>query len=226
MVRDTGIGIAPEHIEKLFEPFAQAEAATAMTFGGPGLGLAISKQLIASMGGEIGVESEKGKGSAFWFVVAFETTAAPVAEAARAADGPGVRPLDGVRVLVVDDIDTNREVAVKLLALEGAICDVATNGREAIERIQAGPDGYDIVLMDVQMPEMDGIEATRFLRKELGLVDLPIIALTAGATAGQRELALAAEMNGFVAKPFRLKDLVAALSPWVRRRPIGRPAGD
>ncbi len=219
-VRDTGIGIAAENLGKLFAPFVQAEGTTSIKFGGTGLGLAISKQLIALMGGEIGVESEKGKGSAFWFVVAFKA-AALAAKGARSADGLGGKRLDGVRILVVDDTETNREVAVKLLALEGAICETVENGRAAIDRLRARPGYFDIVLMDVQMPEMDGMEATRVLRRELRLVDLPVIALTAGAMASQRELALASGMNGFVAKPFRLKDLVAALTPWVRRDPAG-----
>ena len=121
-------------------------------------------------------------------------------------------------MLVVDDTETNREIAVKLLSLEGAICESAENGREAIERLRADPGDFDLVLMDVQMPDMDGLEATRVIRHDLGLADLPVIALTAGAMASQRELALAAGMNGFVAKPFRLRELVAALTPWIGAR--------
>ncbi len=217
-VRDTGIGIAPEHIGKLFQPFVQADGTTSIRFGGTGLGLAISKRLVGLMGGEIGVESEKGKGSAFWFAVAFKAAAEPAAKAARSADGHDGKRLDGVRILVVDDTETNREVAVKLLSLEGALCETAENGRVAIEFLRARASDFDCVLMDVQMPEMDGLEATRCLRRELGLADLPVIALTAGAMASQRELALASGMNGFVTKPFRLKGLVAALAPWIRRK--------
>ena len=213
-VRDTGIGIAPEDIARLFQPFVQAEATTAMKFGGTGLGLAISRRLVEMMGGAIGVESRKGEGSTFGFVVAFKTASAP-AVAAAASGGHGETPLAGVRVLIVDDTETNREVAVRLLSLEGALCETADNGRAAIERLRARPDAYDIVLMDVQMPEMDGIEATRFLRRELKMLDLPVIALTAGAMSSQREIALASGMNGFVAKPFRLRQLVAALTPWI-----------
>ena len=221
-VRDTGIGIAPEHLGKLFEPFVQAERTTYRQFGGTGLGLAITKRLVALMGGSIGIESEQGKGSEFWFVVSFKTSSL-TAKAAHAAEGHGEKRLAGVRILVVDDTETNREIAVKLLSLEGALCETAENGCEAIERLRAGPSDFDLVLMDVQMPDIDGLEATRIIRHDLGLADLPVIALTAGTMASQRELALAAGMNGFVSKPFRLRELVAALSPWIRREALPQP---
>ena len=216
-VRDTGIGIAPENLGRVFEPFVQADGTTYRQFGGTGLGLAITKRLIGLMGGSIGVESEKGRGSEFWFVVTFKASSLR-AKAAHTAEGYGEKHLSGVRVLVVDDTATNREIAVKLLSLEGAFCETAENGSEAIERLSVDPYAFDLVLMDVQMPDIDGLEATRIIRHDLGLTDLPVIALTAGTMASQRELALAAGMNSFVSKPFRLKELVAALSPWIRRR--------
>jgi PAS domain S-box-containing protein len=215
VVRDTGIGITAEHIAKLFEPFVQADRTTYSRFGGTGLGLAISKRLVGLMGGAIGVESEPEKGSEFWLVVPFKTTSMTGTNEARFAAGHA-KPLDGVRILVVDDTETNREIAIRLLFLEGAVCESAENGRTAIERLRANPGHFDLVLMDVQMADMDGLEATRVIRHDLGLTDLPVIALTAGAMPSQRQLALAAGMNGFVAKPFRLRELVAALSPWVR----------
>ena len=215
-VRDTGIGIAPENLGKVFEPFVQADGTTYRQFGGTGLGLAITKRLIGLMDGSIGVESEKGKGSEFWFVVSFKASSLR-AKAAHASEGHGEKHLSGVRVLIVDDTETNREIAAKLLSLEGAFCETAENGSEAIERLSADPYAFDLVLMDVQMPDIDGLEATRIIRHDLGLADLPVIALTAGTMASQRELALAAGMNGFLSKPFRLKELVAALSPWIRR---------
>ena len=127
------------------------------------------------------------------------------------------------RILIVDDIVTNRDIVTKLLTSEGAICEAVENGRAAVERLRAGPGDFDCVLMDVQMPEMDGLEATRVLREDLGLVDLPVIALTAGAMAGQRDAALAAGMNGFIGKPFRLRELVAALAPWRTRERQAAP---
>ncbi len=218
-VSDTGIGIAPENVDKLFDPFVQAERATYSRYGGTGLGLAICKRLIGLMGGEVGVESQPGRGSEFWFAVTFRTAALEPARARDAARPVG-HQLAGARLLIVDDTETNREIAVKLLSLEGALCQTASNGREAIDRLRDNPAGFDCVLMDVQMPEMDGLEATHAIRRQLGLVDLPVIALTAGAMTSQREVALAAGMNGFVAKPFRLKELVAALVPWLRRETV------
>jgi PAS domain S-box-containing protein len=223
-VRDTGIGIAEEHIGKLFEPFVQAEQTTYRRFGGTGLGLTISKRLVSLMGGEIGVESKPGAGSAFWFVIPFETTSTKVIGQTRAASSRRDKQLRGARILVVDDTETNREIAIRLLSLEGAVCEAAEDGEAAIERLRAGPSDFDLVLMDVQMPAMDGLQATRIIRHDLGCTTLPVIALTAGAMPSQRELAFAAGMNGFVAKPFRLSELVAALSPWIR--PVPAAAAD
>ena len=223
-VRDTGIGIASENMGKLFEPFVQAEKGTYRKFGGTGLGLSISKRLVAMMGGEIGVDSEPGRGSAFWFAITLMTSAISLIKEAPLAVAPGERQLSGMRLLIVDDTETNREVAARLLALEGAICETAENGRAAIERLQRGLHDFDCVLMDVQMPEMDGLEATRVIRYDLKLVDLPVIALTAGAMASQKDQAIAAGMNGFVGKPFRLRELVSALAPLARdgQEPVRR----
>ena len=222
-VRDTGIGIAPGHVGKLFKPFVQAEPATSAQFGGTGLGLAISKRLIDLMGGAVGVESELGVGSEFWFDVSLKLAAPGEAKEAGPPPKTGKKQFAGVRLLVVDDTETNREIAIKLLSLEGAICESAENGRRAIERLRADPDAFDAVLMDVQMPEMDGLEATRIIRNDLRLADLPIIAVTAGAMPSQRAQAIAAGMNSFISKPFRLRGLVAALEPWVRSNACAPP---
>ena len=221
-VRDTGIGIAPGHLGKLFEPFVQAEPSTSARFGGTGLGLAISKRLIDLMGGAVGVESKPDVGSEFWFSVSFEVAGPAATPEAGASAKTGAKKLAGVRLLVVDDTETNRELAIRLLSLEGAICEYAENGRTAIDRLRAKTDAFDAILMDVQMPQMDGLEATRIIRKDLQLPDLPIIAVTAGAMPSQRELALMAGMNSFIAKPFRLRGLVAALEPWVRNKALER----
>ncbi len=221
VVRDTGIGIAPGRMANLFEPFSQADRTTSSAFGGVGLGLAIVKRLVELMNGEIGVESELGQGAAFRVDIAFKTSRPSMQAAGGPAAAEDAQALAGARILVVDDSDTNREVAVRLLSSRGVLCEIAKNGREAVERLRAAPDAFDAVLMDVQMPEMDGLEATRVIRGELGLSDLPVVALTAGAMADQRQAALDSGMSGFVAKPFRLKDLIAALAPHLRG---GKPA--
>ena len=219
-MRDTGIGIAPEHIGRLFEPFVQAERTTYSKFGGTGLGLAISKRLVGMMGGAIGVESEPGKGSEFWFVVPFKATLGAEEQRHRAG-GRTARETPGRRSRCWSST-TPRPTARSRSSCSPWKARSANRPRTAA-RLSSGfarePDGFDLVLMDVQMPDMDGLEATRIIRHDLGLADLPVIALTAGAMASQREVALAAGMNGFVAKPFRLRELVAALSPWLRRNP-------
>ena len=210
-VRDTGIGITMEQIGKLFVAFVQADRSVHQQYGGTGLGLSICRQLVTAMGGEIGVESESGRGSTFWFELPFRISSTPVAEPGPGSAGvPGQR-LAGARVLVVDDIAVNRDIAVRLLAHEGASCEQADGGRQAVERLRAGPADFDLVLMDVQMPDMDGPGATRAIRGDLGLAELPIVALTAGALPSQREQALAAGMNGFVTKPFDLDLLVGTM---------------
>jgi len=202
-VVDSGIGIAPELQARLFAPFAQADASMTRRFGGTGLGLSIVKRLTALMGGEVSLTSTPGVGSEFCVELPFalaapETVAPPEAVALR----PGQRGLPGVRVLVVDDSVVNLEVARRILGLEGAAVTLASNGLKACELLRSGPQDFDVVLMDVQMPVLDGYATTRRIRRELGLTAVPIIALTAGAMSTERERAAAAGMNDFIAKPF------------------------
>lgn len=270
-VRDTGIGIAPEVQTRLFQPFTQADESMTRNYGGTGLGLTIAKQLVQLMKGDIGVHSTPGGGSTFWFTVCLEASSASVAM-------PEAQPLQGVRVLIVDDNATNRSIlhhqleehapeplaqeqtsvslkyTARVLVVEdnpvnqevtrimaeslGCQVDIAANGKEALTAIEQSK--YDLVLMDCQMPEMDGFEATREIRRresernaERGtrnaeqnchsafsiqhstLSRLPIIALTAHAMAGDREQCLSAGMDDYLSKPFSQEQLSAVLFRWL-----------
>jgi len=216
-VKDTGIGISPEAQAKLFQSFSQADASITRRFGGTGLGLAISKRIVELMGGQIGVESRPGEGSAFWVAipleVAREDTARPVAGTEpKAPDGPR---LTGLRVLAVDDNRINLMVLEKALRRQGATVQHAADGQEALQILEMHPQGFDVVLMDIQMPVMDGLAATRAIRRNPVWRDLPVIALTAGVLAEEREAAEQAGMNDFLAKPLDLDRMNALLTPYV-----------
>ena len=225
-VTDTGIGIPADRLERLFQSFSQTDASISRRYGGTGLGLAISKKLAERMGGTIGVESDVGQGSTFWFEIPAATaTAADADRAGLGADDERVsaalaaiasvgRPL---RVLVVEDNATNQLVARSVLAKFDIVPDVAGNGLEAIEAVRRRP--YDVVLMDVHMPEMDGLEATKAIRSLSGPVArIPIVALTANAFAADIEQCRAAGMNAHVGKPFRREDLAIAIADAVQGR--------
>jgi len=219
-VSDTGIGIGPEALAKLFQPFTQADASTTRRFGGTGLGLSICKRLVELMGGTIGATSAPGAGSTFWFELPCERAAsaavvagAPAAaSAAPAATGPR---LPGLRVLAVDDNRINLFMLERALKLEGAHVHLAADGQQALQTLAADPRGFDCVLMDVQMPVMDGLTATRRIREQPALENLPVIALTAGVMAEERERALAAGVDDFLAKPLVLETMVAMLRPYL-----------
>ncbi len=205
-VTDDGIGIAPDVLPRLFEKFAQADASTTRRFGGTGLGLAICKRLVELQGGTIGVESEPGRGSRFWFRIPYASAAAPgVAEDAVAA------PARALEILVAEDNAINRELISALLQGTGHRCTMVENGREAVEAAGVAP--FDLVLMDMQMPEMDGIEATQEIRALAGpMAAVPVIALTANAFADQAERCVAAGMTGHLAKPIDPARLFAVLA--------------
>jgi CheY-like chemotaxis protein/HPt (histidine-containing phosphotransfer) domain-containing protein len=219
-VRDTGIGIAADALARLFTPFTQADAGVSRRFGGTGLGLSICKRLVELMGGTIGAESEPGLGSRFWFELPLERVAAadavpalPVAMAK--ATGPR---LSGAHVLVVDDSAMNRDLVERALALEGATATLAADGRQALERLKGGAQAFDAVLMDVQMPVLDGLSATRSIRGELGLSALPVIAFTAGVRAEQQAAARAAGADDVLPKPMDLEQLTQVLLRWIGPR--------
>ncbi|CAG0978503.1 two-component system, sensor histidine kinase and response regulator [Myxococcaceae bacterium] len=227
-VRDTGIGIAPEVVAKLFESFTQADASTTRRFGGTGLGLAISKRLVELMGGGIGVESEPGRGSSFSFTVR------AVAKSTDALDVTGVFDREMLRrlaeaapageastVLVVEDNLVNQRLAVRLLEKLGHRVEVATNGIDAVRLATTRP--YGAVLMDCQMPELDGLEATRRIRAaEAAGRRIPIIAMTANALQGDRERCLEAGMDDYLTKPVRPDELGSLLARWLAAGRAGR----
>jgi signal transduction histidine kinase len=216
-VIDSGIGIARETQEKLFQPFTQADASMTRRFGGTGLGLAISRQIINLMGGEMGVVSELGEGSKFWFTV--ELAHVPASDAVAAPDPSRARAeevdLRGVRVLVAEDNIVNQRVIERQLSQIGCIVRCANNGLLAIEALKKA--SFDVILMDCQMPEMDGYEATRTIRQS-EYREIPIIAFTAHALPSEREKCLAAGMNDCLIKPVRLQDLKVALARAMQAR--------
>ena len=213
-VRDTGIGIAPEQQSRIFGHFSQAESSTTRRFGGTGLGLAISKRIVELMGGELNLQSTLGQGSTFTFTVrlpkAEPPREAPSTASTTASDAKPQR-LQGLRILLVEDNKINQMVADGLLSGEGAKVTLAANGQLGVDAVLNHPGAFDVVLMDVQMPVMDGYEATRTLRQHPECAQLPIIAMTANAMAEDRTACLAAGMNDHVGKPFNLNQLVQML---------------
>lgn len=222
-VQDTGIGIADDVLSKLFRPFEQADNSTTRKYGGTGLGLAITQRLAELMGGQAGVISELGAGSTFWLTARFEKVdaAAPGALAGLSGkvEAEGGSRLRSARILLVEDDPLNREVAAVLIdEMTGVPVDLAENAEQAIAKVQTTT--YDLILMDMLMPGMDGLEATRCIRALPGGATTPIIALTANAFAEDRERCLAAGMNDHLAKPVEPERLQAVLEYWLARRPL------
>ncbi len=225
-VRDSGIGIAPDQMHRLFQPFSQLESSTSRRFGGTGLGLVISRRLAEQMGGDITVESEPGQGATFRFSFAAAAAARPeTVEPAADADVTEAAPvaLPPLRILVAEDNSVNQRLTQLLLKKLGQGCDLVGNGIEAVQAV--ADHGYDIVLMDVQMPELDGLAATRRVRAEIAEERQPwIVALTANVLQEDQEECRAAGMNDFLAKPIRQPDLVDALRRALARgTPVSPP---
>ena len=226
-VRDTGIGIPRDRMDRLFQPFSQVDASFTRRFGGTGLGLAICKKLTEKMHGHINVESVAGKGSIFWFTARFKQPipATKVSKSTPAVLPPFPFPMPKnshkhIRILLVEDNYINQMVAAKVLENYGIKSDIAINGLEAVQKL--GSTIYDLVLMDIQMPIMDGYEATARIRDPLSDVhfhDIPIIAMTANAMQGDREKCLQAGMNDYIAKPINSQDLLIKLNKWLALSP-------
>lgn len=235
-VKDTGVGIKPEAKEQIFESFIQADPSTTRRHGGTGLGLSISKKLVTMMGGEIGVASEPGKGSTFWFTVRFKKPSKQamkkprlIAEVFKEADHPRVTGQSGNtknlpadqggtnhRILLAEDNSVNQQVIITMLSGLPFTVEVANNGVEALEILSK--QSFDCVLMDCQMPELDGYEATKLLRERENRTKsprIPVIALTANAMQGDREKCLASGMDDYLPKPFYKDRLVAMLNRWL-----------
>jgi len=235
-VSDTGIGIAPDRIGRLFQSFSQADSSTARRYGGTGLGLAIAKRLCEMMGGQIGVESTPGKGSTFWCTMVLEKQphvglesrplsaplgGVPILEPAACLSAANAETRKRARILLAEDHEINQELVAEMLRNEGMQCDVVQDGQLAVKAVLRQP--YDLVLMDCQMPEMDGLEATRQIRRQekAGLLAgrraglLPIIALTANAMTGDREACLAAGMTDYLSKPFLPEQVLRTIDSYL-----------
>ena len=232
-VRDTGMGITAEVRERLFSPFEQADGSTTRRFGGTGLGLSIARELAQLMGGAVGVESELGRGSVFWFTARLQSAdprepAVPTPREAVAAGRNVEQTLKQrhrhARVLVADDNRINQELATELLRLVDLQVEVADNGRIAVDMARRG--AYDLILMDMQMPEMDGLEATRMIRTVPELDAIPIVAMTASAFGADRDACLAAGMNDHIGKPVNPAMLYETMLRWLdesRKAPRSAP---
>jgi PAS domain S-box-containing protein len=212
-VTDTGVGISAEDINRVFEPFFQADDSASRKFGGAGLGLTIVRRLVNAMGGQCHIESQLGQGTHVWFTIplalAPDEAVTPKDDVLQ-TDRAGRDEQSALRVLIAEDNAMNLLLVQKMVEKIDAQVEVATNGKEAIDAVRAGD--FDVVLMDVQMPEMDGIEATKYIREHVEKArNLPIIAVTANAMDGDREKYFAAGMNGYVSKPINRQKLLGEI---------------
>jgi signal transduction histidine kinase/CheY-like chemotaxis protein len=213
-IKDTGIGLTDEVMNRLFSSFSQGDSSVARKFGGTGLGLAISKQLISLMNGEIGVRSKLGSGSTFWFEISLKNKITAAQTVITKIDNLTFHP--DIKILVVDDDSDNRVIAIKALEKIAGTVHTAENGLIGLEMLSKNP--YDLVLMDCRMPEMDGYEATRAIRNsESAYKNIPIIAMTADATQTEEANCKNAGMNGFISKPIELKKLRKIVSSYIEK---------
>ena len=222
-VKDSGIGMSPEFAERVFEAFERERNSTVSGIQGTGLGMAITKSIVDLMGGVIEVETAPGVGTEFIINVAFELPelSAPDVRDDTESEAPAAMDFTGVKLLLVEDNFVNREIATLILQESGFVLDTAENGREAVDKVTASaPGDYDAILMDIQMPVMDGYEATRAIRglEDPALADIPIIAMTANAFSEDKKAAEAAGMNGHIAKPIDVPSMMATLAEALKGR--------
>jgi PAS domain S-box-containing protein len=216
-VTDTGIGLSSEQQGKLFQSFSQADNSTTRQYGGTGLGLAICSKLVEMMGGDIWVDSQENKGSNFQFTIRLKRgniQSDSVASHKTVSEGWDGDSLMGARILLVEDNELNQELAMELLVMNGMMVDTAWNGKEALAILEK--QEFDGVLMDCQMPVMDGYETTRQIRQQEKYKDLPIIAMTANAMKGDREKVIAVGMNDHIAKPFDPEEMFTIMAAWIK----------
>ena len=215
-VKDTGIGMSEKQTTEIFKAFGQADSSTTRKYGGTGLGLAISKSLVEMMGGKIWLESAPGVGSTFFFTARFETVGARELIADNGTDGAGVdvpEELKGARILLAEDNEINSIIAQELLGAAGFVVDSAINGSIAVD--MALKNDYEIILMDIQMPETDGFTATRIIRSFEEYRQIPIVAMTANAMQGDKEKSLEAGMNDHITKPLVPNELMETVCRWI-----------
>jgi len=214
IVKDSGIGISGEQQKHLFVPFEQADGSISRKFGGTGLGLSISKRIVEMMGGNIWVESELGKGASFILEVEAKIgSGRGVVEESVVESVDDSRVFVGKRILIAEDVDINREIIYALLEETGVVIDFAEDGAEAVQMYVSMPDAYDMILMDIQMPEMDGYEATKRIRQsgEPGAKTIPIVAMTANVFREDIERCIEAGMNGHLGKPIETERVFEVL---------------
>jgi CheY-like chemotaxis protein len=221
-VQDSGIGLSPEQIARLFKPFEQADASTTRKYSGTGLGLAITQRLAQMMGGEVGIDSTPGIGSTFWFTARLSRgrDARPAAQPKGSLNALATlqKYHRGARLLLADDDPFNREIALEILQETGLTVDVVDDGLEVLEKFQA--EHYDLIVLDVQMPKMDGLEATRRIRALTDANRTPIIAMTANAFVDDRRACEDAGMDDFLSKPVDPEQLFATILKWLVVRSV------
>ena len=216
-VQDTGIGIAEDKLTSVFESFTQESSSTTRKYGGTGLGLTITKQLIELQGGTITVKSKSGIGSTFSFFITLKKGNKSIIPAKKIIDVNHAQPFTGIKILLVEDNLINQKVASYTLIKQGAEVDIANHGKEGIDFIERKK--YDVVLMDIQMPEMDGFETTQYIRNSVRecISETPIIAMTASALVSEKAKCLAAGMNDYISKPFQAKELYEKITMQLNR---------